>query len=346
MDSLSIHSAINPNDVLRELGITVPTETQEVRQQVGNNEMVNPVEDAEIVSIDDEAYNEASQQGIIPQPELDAQALLNAVEMFEEEVANKPLPESQKEEPKTTLPKLAESILSSDAVSRFKGASWFDRVASTDICLAGVGGIGSWVALLLGRMHPKTLTIYDADVIEMANLSGQFYSRNDVNRLKVSAVADAIAIYCNYFSISTRDDKFTKDSPASDIMICGFDNMAARKTFFESWKKHVLKSKHPEECLFIDGRLNAEEFQVFAITGNNQYHMDKYEREYLFSDTMVAEATCSYKQTSYCANMIASVMVNVFTNFMHNSLGPIIPRDVPFKTWYDASMMFFKTDNS
>jgi hypothetical protein len=65
----------------------------------------------------------------------------------------------------------------------------------------------------------------------------------------------------------------------------------------------------------------------------------------LFDDSEAEETICSYKQTSFCANMIASVMVNCFVNFIANQCNPLIPRDVPFFTEYDASMMFFKTES-
>ena len=70
----------------------------------------------------------------------------------------------------------------------------------------------------------------------------------------------------------------------------------------------------------------------------------KYENNYLFNDSEAEETVCSYKQTTFCANMIASVIVNLFVNFVANECNPLIPRDLPFLTRYDASTMFFKTE--
>ena len=126
-------------------------------------------------------------------------------------------------------------------------------------------------------------------------------------------------------------------------MICGFDNMTARKTFFNIWVNHVYKHKNPEKCLFIDGRLNAEEFQVFCITGIDAYNMKRYAKEYLFGEGE-ANTVCSYKQTAFCSNMIGSIMCNLFVNFITNSLHPEIERELPFFTYYDASLMYLKTE--
>lgn len=88
----------------------------------------------------------------------------------------------------------------------------------------------------------------------------------------------------------------------------------------------------------------AEEFQVFAIQGDDIRAMKLYEEEWLFCDSEAEETLCSYKQTSFMANMIGSVMVNLFVNFVANECDPIFPRDVPFLTTYDASTMYFKVE--
>ena len=44
------------------------------------------------------------------------------------------------------------------------------------------------------------------------------------------------------------------------------------------------------------------------------------------------------------ANMIASVIVNLFVNFVANECSPIIDRDVPFMTSYAADTMYFKVE--
>lgn len=51
------------------------------------------------------------------------------------------------------------------------------------------------------------------------------------------------------------------------------------------------------------------------------------------------------KQTTYLACMIGSLMVNLFTNFIANSLNPVIPYDLPFFTEYDSQNMLFKTQS-
>lgn len=231
-----------------------------------------------------------------------------------------------------------------ETTSRFSSAIWYEKVREKNITLAGCGGIGSYVGFLLGRMKPERLALYDDDTVEVANLSGQLFDGRYIGSYKVDALRAMINEYSYYYSIHTIHEKYTQFSAVSPIMICGFDNMEARKVFFQKWKEVAVSSLDAGSYLFIDGRLAAEEFQVFAIAGDNREAMRKYEEEYLFSDEEAEETLCSYKQTSYMANMIASVMVNIFTNFCANECGLPFPRETPFLTTYRADYMDFKVE--
>ena len=244
------------------------------------------------------------------------------------------------------IPTNSATLLVDEATSRFSSAIWYENIQKKTVILAGVGGIGSYVGFLLARMKPASMFIYDNDIVEAVNMSGQLYGQSDLGRLKVSALAEMIRNYAGYSSVFAISERFTDESEASDIMICGFDNMAARKLFFNKWLSHV-QSKPEEErknCLFIDGRLAAEEFQVLCIKGDDEYNINRYNNEFLFSDAEADETICSYKQTTFCANMIASYMVNLFVNFCANQCEPLIDRDLPFLTTYNAETMYLKTE--
>lgn len=246
------------------------------------------------------------------------------------------------------IPVNSQTITVDETTSRFSGAIWYEEIQRQTVTLAGVGGIGSYVGFLLGRLKPRRLIIYDPDRVETVNMSGQLYGQTDVGNYKSAALANMVRNYANYSNIVALNDRFEADSEATDIMICGFDNMEARKVFYERWKQRVLSystgSSDRKKCLFIDGRLAAEEFQVLSIQGDDDRAMKEYEDKWLFSDAEAEETICSYKQTTFMANMIASVMVNIFVNFVANQCNPIIDRDVPFFISYDASTMFTKIE--
>lgn len=256
-------------------------------------------------------------------------------------------PTSPTESTSTPLPLNSPSLLVDEATARFSSASWFDEIQKSRVIIAGIGGIGSNVAFQLARMAPANITLYDDDVVERVNMAGQLYSTNDIGQRKVDAIASMISAYTLARQINAVPSMFTNSTEAGDIMICGFDNMAARKIFYNSWKRHVqtLTSDSRAKCLFLDGRLSIDTLQIFCIQGDDKVNMGRYETEFLFSDFQAEHTICSMKQTTYLACMIGSLMVNLFTNFIANSLNPVIPYDLPFFTEYDSPNMLFKTQS-
>lgn len=250
------------------------------------------------------------------------------------------------EEAHNEIPKNSGSLLIDESTSRFSSAIWYEAIQKKTIVLAGIGGIGSYIGFLLARMKPASMFIYDPDIVETVNMSGQLYSRQDVGTPKVTALSRMISNYSDFNSVFAIPERFEASSGASDIMICGFDNMAARSIFFNKWLNHVRNKPEEERsnCLFIDGRLAAEEFQVLCIKGDDEYNINRYSKEFLFSDAQADETICSYKQTTFMANMIGSVIVNLFVNFVANQCNPLIDRDLPFYTTYSAETMYYKTE--
>lgn len=244
------------------------------------------------------------------------------------------------------IPSNSKSLLVRESTSRFSDAIWYKEIQRKEVIIAGVGGIGSYVAFLLSRMRPKRLIIYDDDKVEAANMSGQLYRTEDINQHKVDAISNMMYSYSDYSDVISLRSKYDSNSHISDIMICGFDNMEARRIFFYNWLQRVsvLSEEDRAKCLFIDGRLAAEELQILAIQGDDEYSIDKYQKDWLFSDAEADATVCSYKQTTFMANMIASIMVNIFVNFVSNQCGPILPRDVPFFTSYAADTMYLKVE--
>lgn len=272
-------------------------------------------------------------------------------DIYNEEPESSPLSEEEAqileqavEDAHNEIPKNSGSLLVDEATSRFSSAIWYQKIQEKTIVLAGVGGIGSYVGFLLARMKPSALFIFDPDTVETANMSGQLYGRSDIGVPKVSALSRMIMAYTDFGSVYAIPERF--NDGGSDIMICGFDNMEARKTFFSKWLEHVNSKPENErgDCLYIDGRLAAEEFQVLCIKGDDTYNIERYKNEFLFSDKDADETICSYKQTTFMANMIASFMVNLFVNFVANQCNPLIERDLPFYTTYSAETMYYKTE--
>lgn len=235
------------------------------------------------------------------------------------------------------------NILSLDEnVARFKDSDWFEELKKTRITVAGCGGIGSWAAFLIARLNPRYLSIYDPDKVDETNLAGQLFSIDDISWEKTNVIANKIRNYSDYHSISGFNRKHYFNGIVDDVTVCGFDNMESRIKTFEKWC-YIMKES-ADVKLFIDARLSAEEFQVYCFQSNNEYAKKKYREEYLFTSAEAEETVCSYKQTTFCAAMVASIITNLIANYCANkACGEF--RVMPFKTIYDATTMQLKTES-
>ena len=153
------------------------------------------------------------------------------------------------------IPVNSSTLQIEESTSRFSGAIWYEAIQSKYIVLAGLGGIGSYVAFLLSRLHPQSIILYDDDKVEATNMSGQLYSAADVGNYKVNAIYQQMKNYSNFFQGDAFVSKYTSSSIKKPIMICGFDNMEARKVFYNNWKECTKFGINPSQCLFIDGRI-------------------------------------------------------------------------------------------
>ena len=137
-------------------------------------------------------YERASEGAIeefnsVEEHENDLQSLDNESPLTEEEQAilDQALKDAHQE-----IPTNSATLLVDEATSRFSSAIWYENIQKKTVVLAGVGGIGSYVGFLLARMKPASMFIYDDDIVETVNMSGQLYGQSDLGRPKVSALAE------------------------------------------------------------------------------------------------------------------------------------------------------------
>jgi hypothetical protein len=216
---------------------------------------------------------------------------------------------------------------------RFSEALWLpDGSGITgykEVVVGGAGGIGSWLTLFLNRAG-FFVNIFDFDTIEAHNLGGQFYPRTVLGRFKVDALRSIIADFGQSSFLNTNCEAVTEDSFMTPIAFSAFDNMQARKDMFSNWLDFLsgATAEEQERAIFIDGRLEMEQLQIFCVKYIPS-HIKAY-REQLFDDSRVADAPCSMRQTSHTAAMIASLMTSFLTNHMANLKVAFEFREVPF----------------
>ena len=334
-------------DTVDDEGNTDEEEEEDDEEDDGENWETTP--DETIAFLDSlEENNPSPEEEQLPMDT--AEETINAIIGQEETVEEETVVQEEETQEATLdegkFPQNSPTLLVDESTSRFSGAMWYDEIRNKKVLIAGVGGIGSHTALQIGRMCPATIYLYDDDMVERGNMSGQMYGNSQVGMPKVDAMSSTLAEFTSAKCVYSIAEKFTCNTDPCNIMICGFDNMNARMNFYSAWKKHVegKDDSERERCLYIDGRLSINMLQVLCITGVDKANMDRYEKEFLFSSSEVEHTVCSLKQTTYMASMIGSIITNLFTNFVANTLKPDFPYSLPFFTAYDAENMVFITE--
>lgn len=225
---------------------------------------------------------------------------------------------------------------------RFSKAPWFEEASSLTSLVVGQGGIASWLTLLLARLGGN-ITTYDGDVIEDHNQAGQLFKTSQIGVNKALAVQRIVKEFTGEDNITVYPTMFKEDSMINPVVLTGLDNMKARELVFKKWFEFLKDNKeYRSKAILIDGRLNAELFQIYCVQGDNPEQIRKYKEEALFPDEEAFEPLCSFKQTSHCAAMIASYMVSFLVNWLGKESEDF--RHVPF--FYEMNLPLLLTDQN
>ncbi len=77
-----------------------------------------------------------------------------------------------------------------DYIPSYEVENAFLRLSEKTILILGVGGVGSWVATQLCQSGFERFILVDDDEIELSNLNRSLYSKPDVGRGKIDALAE------------------------------------------------------------------------------------------------------------------------------------------------------------
>jgi len=113
-----------------------------------------------------------------------------------------------------------------------------ERVRSATVGVAGLGGLGSAVAIALARIGVGRLVLADFDVVEPSNLNRQHYFVEQIGRPKAEALAETLARVNPAVTIEAHVVEIVPDNVAElfsqvDVMVEAFD-AAERKAMLVS----------------------------------------------------------------------------------------------------------------
>lgn len=81
----------------------------------------------------------------------------------------------------------------------------YDKISKASVAIAGLGGLGSNVAVMLARAGVGHLMLVDFDIVELTNLNRQVYTCKHLGRKKTAALAEIIREINPYIELEIRD---------------------------------------------------------------------------------------------------------------------------------------------
>ncbi len=98
-------------------------------------------------------------------------------------------------------------------IARLYGDKGLQRLAAADVCVVGVGGVGSWVVEALARSALGRITLIDMDHVAESNVNRQLPALEpEIGRAKVAVLAERIAAINPVCQVRTHEDFVTTDN--------------------------------------------------------------------------------------------------------------------------------------
>lgn len=170
----------------------------------------------------------------------------------------------------------------------------YDKLAFP-ITILGVGGIGSWTALMLAKMGCQNISVVDDDQVEEHNVASQFYKPNQLGNSKTGAlnlnVLEHTGVEIMEYPISLQEKAIEEKS----LVIIAVDSMKARKQICEQIEKRNI--------YVIDARMGGLQLELYNCPAN-QY------RTTLVEEEAVQHEKCTGKAISFNCATIGSFIAN------------------------------------
>lgn len=99
-----------------------------------------------------------------------------------------------------------------NALALRHGAENQKILASASAGVAGLGGLGSHIAVFLARLGVGRLVLADFDRVDLANIQRQQYYLSDVGRPKCEALAEQLRRINPYLRYETHDTRVTTEN--------------------------------------------------------------------------------------------------------------------------------------
>ena len=100
-------------------------------------------------------------------------------------------------------------------IVRLVGEAGLARLRAAHVCVAGIGGVGSWVVEALARSGVGALTVIDLDEVCVTNVNRQLHALDGtVGRAKVAVMAERVRLINPECRVTAVEEFFTEANAA------------------------------------------------------------------------------------------------------------------------------------
>ena len=109
----------------------------------------------------------------------------------------------------------------------------YEKLKRAKVAIAGLGGLGSHIAVMLARSGVGHLHLVDFDRVDLSNLNRQVYGLNELGELKTEALKEILLEINPYINVSFENAKVNNDNvkllfDGFNLVCEAFDNPKAK----------------------------------------------------------------------------------------------------------------------
>lgn len=132
-------------------------------------------------------------------------------------------------------------------IERLYGKAASQKIRDSNVCVIGIGGVGSWTAEALARTGVGKLTLVDMDEICVTNVNRQVPALDgEVGHLKVESMARRIALISSECEVRAKPVFYTQSTSdlifedRYDVVVDAIDRLNAKCLLLSEAKKRKL----------------------------------------------------------------------------------------------------------
>lgn len=141
--------------------------------------------------------------------------------------------------------------MSNEIYQRMKPGA-LEKMQKSSVSIAGAGGLGSNIAIMLARAGIGRLSLYDFDIVEPSNLNRQHYFLHHLGRPKVEALKEQILSINPDITVISHQVKLDESNILSFL---GKEKIVCEAFDQADYKALLINTllSHPNEALIISG---------------------------------------------------------------------------------------------